>query len=85
MAARRPKYDGTRQIPGRMEGDEIRVRVYATRQEYEVLLGDGDIADPDSPVWCFPKIGDGLVWADEGVRAYVADLDVADLNGKYEG
>lgn len=85
MATRRPKYDMERQIPGQAEGSTIRVRVYSTRQEYEVLIGDEDIANPDAPVWCFPKIGDGLMWADEGVRAYAADLAAADLNGKNEG
>lgn len=52
---RKPKYETT------IEG--VRVRVYATRSEYEVLVGDGDIADPKAEVWMFPKIGAPDAWA----------------------
>ena len=43
--------------------ENVRVRVYATRSEFEVLIGDGDIADPDAPVWCYPKVGEAEIWA----------------------
>jgi hypothetical protein len=54
-SAKKPKYETT--ING------TRVRVYATRSEYECLVGEGDINDPAAPVWCFPKIGGPDVWA----------------------
>lgn len=34
----------------------VRTRVYATRSELEVLLGDGSIDDPDATVWVYPKM-----------------------------
>lgn len=43
--------------------DGVRVRVYATRSEYEVLVGDGDIDDPSAEVWAFPKFGTPDAWA----------------------
>lgn len=52
---RKPKFD--------RELDGIRVRVYATRSEYEVILGDGDIDDPEADVTCYPKLGDPGAWA----------------------
>lgn len=58
MAKRQPKVDEV------IEG--TRVRVYATRSEFEVLVGDGDIADPEAPVWCYPKIGTADAWARQG-------------------
>jgi hypothetical protein len=48
MGKRQPKYDG--------EIEGVRVRVYATRSEYEALVGDGEIDDPEAPVWVFPKM-----------------------------
>lgn len=35
----------------------VRVRVYATRNEYEVIFNDEDIADVASEVYRYPKIG----------------------------
>lgn len=55
MAKRQPKFDDTI--------DGVRVRVYATRSEYEVVFDDDDIADPTAEVWCYPKIGDPSAWA----------------------
>ncbi len=54
-AQRKPKFDQV------LNG--VRVRIYATRSEYEALIGDGDIADPDAPVWLYPKVGDPGAWA----------------------
>lgn len=65
MATRKPKYEA--QIDGQ------RVRVYATRSEYEVLVGEGDISDPDAPVWCFPKVGQPFVWAAQAVMNWKED------------
>lgn len=47
-----------------------RVRVYASRSEYEVVFGNDDVADPDAYVMCYPKIGDAFAWADQGVLDY---------------
>jgi hypothetical protein len=47
--------------------DGTRVRVYATRTEYEVIFGDGDIAAPDAKVLCYPKLGDPGLWARQGL------------------
>jgi hypothetical protein len=58
MAKRQSKHDEI------IEG--TRVRVYATRSEYEVLFGDGDIADPEADVRCYPKAGYPALWARQG-------------------
>lgn len=55
MSKRQPKFDTMI--------DGVRVRVYATHTEYEALIGDGEITDPDAPVWCFPKVGSPSIWA----------------------
>ena len=47
--------------------DGIRVRVYARRTEYEVLLGEGSINDPQAEVWAFPKVGTPSTWAHQAV------------------
>lgn len=65
MATPRPKIDTTR--------DGLRVRVYARRSEFEVLIGEGDIADPEAEVWCFPKIGTAEVWVDQAMVNHRAD------------
>lgn len=46
--ARQPKFDVVR--------DGVRYRAFATRTEIEVLVGDGDIADPEAEVWVYPKV-----------------------------
>jgi len=61
-AKRQPKYDET--VRG------TRVRVYATRSEYEVLIGDGDVADPDAEVWCYPKVGTPGTWAAQAIAEH---------------
>lgn len=62
MAARQPKFDQVL--------DGLRVRVYATRSEYEVLVGDGEISDHDAFVWCYPKVGSVDAWAVQGRSQY---------------
>lgn len=52
----------------------VRVRVYATRNEYEVIFNDEDIADVASEVYCYPKIGGPEVWADQGYIEYSESL-----------
>ena len=47
MSKRQPKFE--------QEIDGVRVRVYATRSEYEVIFHDGDIDDPAANVLCYPK------------------------------
>lgn len=55
MATRKPKFDEVL--------DGVRVRVYSTRSEFEVLVGDGAIDDADAFVWCYPKVGTPDAWA----------------------
>lgn len=64
MAKKQPKYETTI--------DGLRGRVYASRSEYEVLIGDGDIADPAADVWAFPKIGEPTMWAEQAVLNHKA-------------
>jgi hypothetical protein len=59
MAKRRPKFD---QVI-----DGVRVRVYATRSEYEVIFEEDDIADPAAAVLCYPKLGWPSDWAKQGL------------------
>lgn len=47
--------------------DGVRVRVYATRSEYEALIGDGEIDDPEAHVLCYPKVGAPADWAHQAV------------------
>lgn len=47
MAKRQPKVDEII--------DGIRVRVYATRTEYEVIFNDDDIDDREAKVMVYPK------------------------------
>ena len=56
MAKRQPKAETTI--------DGVRLRAYTTRSEIEVLVGDGDIADPQAEVWCY--------WKDLGLNAAMA-------------
>jgi hypothetical protein len=55
MAKRMPKFDG------KIEG--TRVRVYATRTEYEVIFNDDDIANSEAEVILYPKVGNPETWA----------------------
>lgn len=65
---KKPKFD--RVVRG------LRVRVYATRDSYEVIFGDdADIADPEAYVMVYPKIGDGSAWLDQGRLDYTAADD----------
>lgn len=63
-ATRKPKFDAVL--------DDVRIRVYATRSEFEVLYGDGDIADPEANVRVYPKIGAPGDWARQGRLDYEA-------------
>lgn len=54
MAARKPKVDEVI--------DGVRVRVYATRSEFEAIYGDADIADPNANVRVYPKVGTPDAW-----------------------
>lgn len=65
MAKKQPKFDDTI--------DGVRVRVYATRSEFEALVGDGEIDDPEASVWCFPKIGTPDAWAHQAVLNHKAE------------
>lgn len=62
MAKRQPKFDDVI--------DGVRVRVYATRSEYEVIFNDDDIADPNADVTLYPKIGEPSAWAQQGRLEY---------------
>lgn len=46
--------------------DGTRVRVYATRIEYEVVFDDDELDDPDAEVLVYPKIGTPDAWAHQG-------------------
>ena len=66
MSPRKPKLDEV--IKG------VRVRVYATRSEYEVVFNDDDVDDPEAQVLCYPKMAGGPnVWAHQGRAEYVPD------------
>lgn len=45
-----------RKVKYETEIDGVRYRVYATRSELEVLIGEGDIGDPSANVWVYPKV-----------------------------
>jgi hypothetical protein len=65
MTTRKPKFDEV--IKG------VRVRVYATRSEYEVVFNDDDVDDPNVLVWCYPKMGPPNIWADQARLEYKPD------------
>lgn len=50
--------------------DGVRVRVFATRSEYEVIYNDDDIEDPEANVMVYPKIGQPDAWARQGRLEY---------------
>jgi hypothetical protein len=62
MAKKRPKYEEMR--------DGLRIRVYTTRTEYEVLIGDEDYEDPEAEVWVFPKVGGILMWVGQAILSH---------------
>lgn len=62
MANRKPKFDQV------LNG--IRVRVYATRTEYEVIYNDDDINDLSANVRVYPKVGSPGDWAAQGRLQY---------------
>ncbi len=62
MSNRKPKFDEVL--------DGVRVRVYATKGEYEALRGDGDIDNPQAFVWCYPRIGPPDAWAAQARLQY---------------
>lgn len=62
MSVRKPKFDEVI--------DGIRVRVFATRTEYEVIFNDDDIDNADSNVMLYPKVGLPSVWAHQGRAEY---------------
>ena len=47
MSTRKPKFDEVL--------DGVRVRVFSTRSEFEVVFNDDDIDDPIAQVLCYPK------------------------------
>lgn len=64
---RKPKFDEV------LEG--IRVRVYATRSEYEVIFNDDDIEDQGAQVICYPKSGPVENWANLARREYAEEAE----------
>lgn len=66
MATKRnPKFD--------MVLDDVRVRVYATRTEYEVVFNDDDPADLEAFIMCYPKMGEAYIWAQQGRADYARE------------
>lgn len=60
---KKPKFDG--------EIDGLRVRVYSTRSDYEVIFGDEDIEDPEAYVLSYWKgLGPPDVIARQGRLEY---------------
>lgn len=47
--------------------DGVRVRVYGTRSEWEVIFDDDDIGNPDANVLVYPKRLNVLVAARQGL------------------
>lgn len=59
MSKRTPKFDEII--------DGTRVRVYATRSEFEVIFDDDAIDNPEAEVLCYPKVGLPSMWAKQGL------------------
>lgn len=59
---RQPKFDGVL--------DGVRVRIYATRSEYEAVYNDDDVMDPEADVMLYPKLGDAEAWARQARLEY---------------
>ncbi len=66
MSTRKPKFDEVI--------DEVRVRVFATRSEYEAVFNDDDIDNPSAQVLCYPKLGGPDVWAQQARLEYVPEV-----------
>lgn len=47
--------------------DDVRIRVYARRSEYEVIFNNDDIDDYSAEVLVYPKIGVPALWAKQGL------------------
>lgn len=62
MSTRKPKFDDVL--------DGVRVRIYATRSEYEAIFNDDDIGDPNTDVTCYPKVGEPSAWAAQARLTY---------------
>ena len=65
MTTRKPKLDEV--ING------IRVRVYASRSEYEVVFNDDDVDDQAAQVRCYPKFFGLNAAAHQGRLEYVPE------------
>jgi hypothetical protein len=68
-------------IHGMVDGNEldevingVRVRVYATRSEYEVVFNDDDVDDPTAQVLCYPKFLGLITTAHQGRAEYVPEV-----------
>lgn len=72
MSKRQPKFDRIL--------DGVRVRVYATRTEYEVVFNDDDVADRSAQVLCYPKFMGISVAARQGRAEYIAGESDASLS-----
>ena len=63
MGKKQPKFDQVIR--------DVRVRVYASRTEYEVLFGSArEIEDPEAYVLVYPKFGTAANWAAQGRLEY---------------
>ncbi len=62
MVKRQPKFDEVL--------DGVRVRVYATRQGFEVIFNDDDYEDQDIDCMCYPKVGTARTWASQARLDY---------------
>jgi hypothetical protein len=72
MTTRKPKLDEV--IKG------VRVRVYATRSEYEVVFNDDDVDDTSAQVLCYPKMGGLNVWAHQARAEYVPEVPATETS-----
>ncbi len=50
--------------------DGVRVRIYATRSEYEAVFNDDEVDDPQAQVLCYPKMGGADTWARQARLEY---------------
>jgi hypothetical protein len=79
VAKRIPKFD--------QKIDGTRVRVYATRSEYEVIFNDDDISDQSAEVTCYPKVGLPSIWAAQAHAEWKRQRDrqKTESNSQQEG
>ncbi len=66
MSPRKPKIDDVI--------DGVRVRVYATRSEYEVVFNNDDVDDQKAQVLCYPKFFGLYAAARQGRLEYVPEV-----------